>query len=184
MKTAPTDVLCPQEFDDLLMAELPSLKMIARRFTSDNEDVNDLVQETILKAKCFYRKFRKGSNFRGWLYIIMRNTYINFYRRVLLGRAAVEQVQADHLPEWCETSSANAGEGACVVADIRTAIDHLPPLHQLAFSLFFSGYKYEEIAEKLGWPVGTVKTRIHFARRLLKHELAEYRQFSALGYSA
>jgi len=71
------------EFDTMVIEQSDSLKLYARNFTSDYEDANDLVQDTLLKAVTYFKNFKEGTNLKGWLYTIMKNTFINNYRRIV-----------------------------------------------------------------------------------------------------
>ena len=162
------------EFNTMIVMQSSSLKGYALRFTRDSEDADDLVQETLLKALTYYKKFKDGTNLKGWLYTIMKNTFINNYRRVTKLNSFV--TQSDEIPSMhlMYSASNNLGENRFVMKDIRDALDKLSPEYRTPFEMYFEGYKYHEIANDLAIPIGTVKTRIHVARKLLKKDLKSY----------
>lgn len=162
------------EFNTLVSKNAESLRTYAFRFTQDNDDAQDLVQDTILKAITYYTKFKEGTNLKGWLYTIMKNTFINDYRRVTKLNTYViqgDQISSEHL---VYSSTKNNGEERFVLEDIYQAMSQLDNDYYVPFSMHFKGYKYHEIAEYLAIPIGTVKTRIHLARKSLKNSLKSY----------
>lgn len=162
------------EFNTLVTRENESLKMYALRFTHNSEDANDLVQDTMLKAITYFDKFKDGTNLKGWLYTIMKNTFINNYRRVTKANSIVTQTEEITSSNLYYSSTKNKGEDIFVMDDIREALSVLHEDYYKPFSMYFEGYKYHEIAESLEIPIGTVKTRIHVARKYLKKSLKSY----------
>lgn len=162
------------EFNTQVLRQTSSLKMYALNFTRDSEDANDLVQDTILKAITYYNKFKEGTNLKGWLYTIMKNTFINNYRRVVKMNSFVTKSDEITSPNLLYSSTTNMGEGKFVMKDIQNALDSLPREYFVPFTQYFEGYKYHEIASNLQIPIGTVKTRIHVARKILKSQLKSY----------
>jgi RNA polymerase sigma factor (sigma-70 family) len=162
------------EFNTLVMRQAGSLKMYALHFTHDSEDANDLVQDTLLKAITYYNKFKEGTNLKGWLYTIMKNTFINNYRRFIKISAFVTKSEDISSSNLLFSSSKNQGESKFVMDDISRALDKLPAEYYVPFIRYYEGHKYHEIADYLNIPIGTVKTRIHVARKLLKKSLRPY----------
>jgi RNA polymerase sigma-70 factor (ECF subfamily) len=161
-------------FNDTLCTHHSCLESFARRFTQDLEDANDLVQDTLIKAIRYHNLYKPGTNMRGWLYTIMKNTFINDYRRGSRKNAIMQNTE-EFTPEHLSLSATgNTGENTFIRKDIQTALDRLQPGHSVPFLRYFEGYKYHEIAEELGIPIGTVKTRIHMARKELKKYLKMY----------
>ena len=147
-----------------------ALYPFALRMTRDVESAFDLVQETLLKAYLHRERFERGTNLKAWLRTIMRNTFITQYNRRKVSpvrpSAAVElKVQHFQSPQ---TSS------PFVQKDIGKALRSLPKDQRRCFMLYFQGFKYHEIAERLCVPIGTVKNRIHLARKDLKAQLHNY----------
>jgi RNA polymerase sigma factor (sigma-70 family) len=162
------------EFNTQVLRQTSSLKMYALNFTRDSDDANDLVQDTILKAITYYNKFKEGTNLKGWLYTIMKNTFINNYRRVVKMNSFVTKSDEISSPNLLFSSTQNLGEGKFVMKDIQEALDDLPQDYYIPFAQYFDGFKYHEIADNLKIPIGTVKTRIHVARKILKTRLKSY----------
>lgn len=162
------------EFNTLVMRQASSLKMYAMHFTHDTEDANDLVQDTLLKAITYYNKFKDGTNLKGWLYTIMKNTFINNYRRFVKISSFITKSEDISSPNLLFSSAKNQGESKFVMDDIRHALNKLPEEYYIPFIRYFEGHKYHEIADFLNIPIGTVKTRIHVARKLLKKSLKPY----------
>ena len=162
------------DFNYQLYSYKDSLHSFAISFTRDVEDANDLVQDTMLKAINYSTHFKEGTNFKAWLYTIMKNTFINNYRRNVRSKALIiteEDISSNNL---MYSSSRNEGELKFINADIAKALKTLPANLYDPFMRYFEGYKYHEIAEEFGMPVGTVKTRIHHARLQLKKYLRVY----------
>lgn len=162
-------------FNTMLSRESDSLKMYALRFTRNNEDANDLVQDTMLKAITYFDKFKEGTNLKGWLYTIMKNTFINNYRRITKANSIVTKTEEITSSNLFFSSTKNRGEDIFVMDDIQDALSVLQKDYYKPFSMYFEGYKYHEIAVHLEIPIGTVKTRIHVARKFLKKSLKYYK---------
>lgn len=163
------------EFNTLVTKQADSLRVYALQFTKDQEDANDLVQDTILKAVLYYNHFRPGTNIRGWLYTIMKNTFINSYRRAMKSKVFItktDEISSHHL---IYSASRNEGESSFVMEDIKDALDTLSEDYYVPFNMYFEGFKYHEIAHRLDIPIGTVKTRIHIARKQMKGMLNAYK---------
>jgi RNA polymerase sigma factor (sigma-70 family) len=164
METPSTD------FDFELCSYKENLMAFAMSFTHNIDDADDLVQETFLKAVRYAKKFKKGTNLKAWLFMILRNTFINSYRRKNLAKIFMDDnVDININPGMGVTF--NLGVGKCVMNDINRALKRLEPQYYIPFIKYFEGYKYHEIAELLKIPIGTVKTRIHVARGILKSTL-------------
>ncbi|WP_400263313.1 RNA polymerase sigma factor [Sphingobacterium sp. SG20118] len=162
------------QFNTELVQHSSQLKMLARKFTTDYNEIDDLLQETYLKAVQYFNTFKDGSNFQGWLYTIMRNTFINKYRRMTTARSIVTVQEDISVANLCQAAIGNGGEGKLIMDDIQAALKALDKVFFVPFTMYHEGYKYDEIAQHLAIPVGTVKTRIHIARKRLKVNLANY----------
>ena len=158
----------------MVTVQSESLKGRALHFTKNHEDANDLIQDTLEKAITNYNKFKEGTNLKGWLYTIMKNTFINSYR--VASKKSTYVIQSEHIS--CEnlvySSHKNAGERKFILEDIQKALSTLSDDYYIPFKMYFEGYKYREIAVHLDLPIGTVKTRIHIARKSLQDELLTY----------
>lgn len=150
------------------------LMRLALKYTRNREDADDLVQETLMKAIRYEDKYQEGTNLEGWLFTIMRNTFINNYK--VLGRKAA--IFISNVDPWSypvtDSTTKNHGEGNMISEDISKALINLQPEYALPFLRYFEGYKYHEIAKEMDLPLGTVKTRIHLARKALKSTLKMY----------
>ncbi|SEA61560.1 RNA polymerase sigma factor [Pedobacter hartonius] len=152
----------------------PALQNFAFSFTKDNDDADDLIQETFLRAMRYANLYKDGTNLRGWLYTIMRNTFINNYRADTRRKKIIESTEELMSYQLVKSSTRNKAEGQFIGDDINKALDQLPPAYLVPFIKYFEGFKYHEIADELNIPIGTVKTRIFEARRLLKAKLKMY----------
>lgn len=162
------------EFNTMVLRQAGSLRSYALHFTHDSDDANDLVQDTMLKAITYYNKFKEGTNLKGWLYTIMKNTFINNYRRFVKMSTFVTKSEEISSANLVFSSTKNQGEAKFVMDDIKKSLDKLPHEYYIPFTMYFEGHKYHEIADFLTIPIGTVKTRIHVARKLLKKNLKSY----------
>lgn len=154
--------------------EITHLEHYAIRFTKNEENARDLLQDTMVKAFTNVEKFEKGTNLNAWLYVIMKNTFLNEYRRKTKLRSKVIQSEDISSANLSYSSTTNRGEQILIINDIKKALAVLPEEYYLPFIMHFEGFKYLEIAQKLKMPLGTVKTRIRSARRLLKESLKQY----------
>lgn len=163
------------KFQSDLMGLQANLLNFAYMLTSNRDDAHDLLQDTTLKALDNEDKYAENTNFKGWVFTIMRNIFINNYRRI--GRAATIVDTTDNLYHLNQPqdSGLDSPEGSFSAAEITEAIENLPGEYSVPFKMHVQGYKYHEIAERLGLPLGTVKSRIFFARRKLQIRFADYR---------
>lgn len=162
------------DFTQAAQSFQPQLYSHALQFTKDEDDAKDLLQETLIKAFRFCDRFDAGTNLKGWLYVIMKNTFYNGVVKTKRKREVISDEELDS-PSLVRSSTANAGEVKFAMEDIAKAMGALRPNYRIAFQRYFEGYKYEEIAHELGIPLGTVKTYIFQARCDLKKYLKMYR---------
>ncbi len=151
-----------------------SLKPFAMKLTRDYEDANDLLQDTLLKAFTNREKYTEGTNLKAWLYTIMKNTFITNYQRMVRKNTFIDTSDDLHYINTMDSSTDNLALGAFAMADINKAVTALDESYKTPFMLYFRGFKYHEISEKLNIPIGTVKNRIHIARKELKEQLYMY----------
>jgi RNA polymerase sigma factor (sigma-70 family) len=161
-------------FDSEIYTHKRALLNFAMSFTKDINDADDLLQETYLKAIRYNHLYQEGSNLKAWLYTIMKNTYINNYRSLKMRRHVVENTEDLTSYHLVKSASANKAEAEFVFEDVNTALRYLAEEYRIPFLKYFEGYKYCEIAEELQIPIGTVKTRIFVARRMLRSKLKMY----------
>jgi len=162
------------EFNEILLGNAAFLKPFAINLTRDNEAANDLYQETLYKALVNHDKYSNGTNIKAWLFTIMRNIFINDYRRKVKQKTIFDSTPNDYLINLKQTAVSNAAESDMRIKEIKFAIQQLPEIFKIPFQLYFDGYKYHEIADVLNEPLGTIKSRIHFARKLLKEQVSRY----------
>ena len=160
------------EFEEKISETIDSLYSMALRMTRNRQDAEDLVQEASLKAYSNFNKFREGTNFKAWIMTILRNIYINQYRK-----EKKEPLKVEFREEVTEKfvdmpEAASPGEEAFGDA-VGDSVERLPEELRTAVTLFYAeGFTYREIAEVMGVPVGTVMSRLYNARQILKKELA------------
>ncbi len=162
------------EFNDLLVSNADFLKPFAVNLTKDTETAKDLFQETLYKALANQEKYNAGTNIKAWLFTIMRNIFINDYRRKAKQQTIFDNTLNDHLLNYKQATITNSAETSLGLKEIYQAIHQLPEIFKTPFLLYFEGYKYHEIAVALNEPLGTIKSRIHFARKLLKEQISRY----------
>ena len=160
------------EFSQALINNADYLKPFAITLTRDTETAKDLLQETMYRALANREKYNSGTNIKAWMYTIMRNIFINNYRRRAKQNTIFDASPNEYLLDHNQPRIANNAESVLVIKDIQAAIHQLPEIFRHPFLLYFEGYKYNEIAALLKEPLGTIKSRIHFARKLLKQLLS------------
>lgn len=159
------------EFNKILVSNSEFLKPFAITLTRDSDVAKDLFQETLYRALMNRDKYHVGTNIKSWLYTIMRNVFINQYRKGVRRRAVIVPAEPAYLAEIGMASTSGA-DSNITVKDIITAIHQLPVVFNLPFLLYFQGFRYQEISCMLCEPLGTIKSRIHFARRMLRERLS------------
>ena len=162
------------EFNKMLVSNSDFLKPFAINLTRDTEAAKDLYQETLFKALANQDKYSVGTNIKAWLFTIMRNIFINDYRRKAKQRTIFDHTPNDFLINQKQATVNNAAESELRIKEINQAIHDLPEIFKTPFLLYFDGFKYHEIAHVLNEPLGTIKSRIHFARKLLKEQISRY----------
>lgn len=162
------------EFSFNISSLTKSMKPIALRLTRDHEDANDLIQETVMKAFSNREKFSEGTNLKAWLFTIMKNTFITNYQRMVRRNTFIDTTDNLHYINSNDNIAENLAYSSFAMKDIKEAISKLEEIYRKPFLMHFRGFKYYEIAEKLDIPIGTVKNRIHIARKELKQTLSIY----------
>ncbi|MFC0185366.1 RNA polymerase sigma-70 factor, ECF subfamily [Pseudarcicella hirudinis] len=151
-----------------------SLKPFAIKLTRDVEDANDLLQDTLMKAFTNREKYTEGTNLKAWLYTIMKNTFITNYQRMVRKNTFIDTSDNLHYINSLDSCTENQALISFTLRDIDTAVAQLDEAYRTPFLMHFRGFKYHEISEKLSIPIGTVKNRIHIARKELKDKLYMY----------
>ncbi len=162
------------EFNQILVSNAEFLRPFAITLTRDAELAKDLFQETLYRALANREKYNSGTNIKAWLYTIMRNIFINNYRRKSKHHVILDNTYEGLLLNFNKEIAANAAIGNIKMKEIKEAISTLPEIFKTPFILYFDGFKYQEIAEMLSEPLGTIKSRIHFARKLLKAHIERF----------
>lgn len=159
------------EFNQMLVVNSDFLKPFAITLTRDTETAQDLYQETLYRALHNKDKYNVGTNMKAWLYTIMKNIFINNYRRKSKRLVVSDGFKNEFLINSAQNAVANNAVAGMNMKEVYAALHNLPEIFKSPFLLYFEGYKYNEIAEMLNEPLGTIKSRIHFARRLLKAQI-------------
>jgi RNA polymerase sigma-70 factor (ECF subfamily) len=170
-----------KDFEVEAMPHMSALYHFAVRLCRDKDDAADLVQETFLKAFRFFDKFERGTNCKAWLFRILKNSYINRYRKTTKEPDVVEYDVVEDFYETIKDSSVATSTleeqvfEQALDDEVTTAIDRLPDEFRTVVILCdIEGFTYEEIAEFVDCPIGTVRSRLHRARKLLAASLMEY----------
>ncbi|SFT76282.1 RNA polymerase sigma-70 factor, ECF subfamily [Algoriphagus locisalis] len=154
------------------------LKPFALKLTRDLDDANDLLQDTMVKAYTNQDKFAEGTNMKAWLYTIMKNTFITNYQKMVRRATFVDTTDNLHFINSSGALIENSAYGDFAMEDIFEAIERLDEIFSTPFLLYYRGFKYHEIADRLNIPIGTVKNRIHIARKYLKEDLTVYKHIN------
>jgi RNA polymerase sigma-70 factor (ECF subfamily) len=160
-------VLTHHDFERELIRQKPHLKGFALHFTRCHHSAEDLIQETYLKAWKNRTAFRSGTSFKAWLFTIMKNTFVNQYHRKANTQKRKGEVS---MITDAENNAVGIDDVASrmITKDVNKAIHSLPVVFKRPLKLYIEGYQYKEIADMLKLPLGTVKCRIHFARKLVR----------------
>lgn len=163
-------------FQQKLLGLQDNMMNFALMLTANREDAQDLLQETTLKVLDNQDKFVDNVNFKGWVLTVMRNLFINNYRRVVRNQTIIDaSANLYNVQSVSESHAVSSPEQLYNIQEINCAIEELNSDLKAPFSMFLLGYKYHEIAENLDLPLGTVKSRIFFARQELQGRLKDFR---------
>ena len=154
------------------------LNSFAYNLTKNTEDAKDLYQETAFRAITNQDKFRPGTNLKAWLFTIMKNIFINNYRKKVKANTIMDNTDNLYYLNSGKNSIDNAADSNILIKELKGMIELLDDSTRIPFLMHYQGYKYQEIADHLGLPLGTVKSRIFFARKDLKSRIA--RQYGKL----
>ena len=159
-------------FNSELMSLQPCLERFAYSLTANSDDAKDLVQETFLKALMYQDKYASNTNLKAWVFTIMKNTFINTYRKNVKHGMVLDGSDNQHVVNSRPTQL--TPESDISHDEISHEIEQLEPEFRIPFQLHTQGYKYKEIADKLEMKLGTVKSRIFFSRQKLMTALKDY----------
>lgn len=163
------------DFKQRLLALQSNLMSFAYQLTSSREEAHDLVQDTTLKVLDNADKYVDNVNFKGWVFTIMRNIFINNYRRQVRSSTVIDTTEDLYHLNNCQESGMPTPEGSFAAREISEAINSFSDDYRIPFGMYLTGFKYSEIADRMGLPLGTVKSRIFFARKRLQVILKDYR---------
>ena len=169
------DIMSSKNFQTKLLDLQSNLLNFAYLLTSNRDDAYDLLQDTTLKALDNEDKYVDNVNFKGWVFTIMRNIFINNYRKVVRSATVIDQTEDLYHLNLPQESGFDTPDGSIAAKEITAAINSFSDDYRIPFSMHVAGYKYNEIAEKMNLPLGTVKSRIFFARQRLQEMLKDYK---------
>lgn len=191
VKLTRSEIERQMDFKNEAMIHIDALYNYAVRMTGDPEDANDLVQETYMKAYRFFDSFEKGTNCKAWLFRILKNSYINRYRKE---SKEPDKVDYDEIKEFYHTvkhSSLDSNDmqekwyGELLDDEVSHALDSLPEDFREVVQLCdIEGFTYEEIANMVDCPIGTVRSRLHRGRKILREKLLNYARYHGYGYKS
>jgi RNA polymerase sigma-70 factor (ECF subfamily) len=161
------------EFDTRFDQISTLLHSFAYNLTKNVEDAKDLFQETAFRAMTNREKFRPGTNFKAWTFTIMKNIFINNYRKKVKKNTILDSTDNMFYLNSGKNVIANQGESNILMNELSKMIDGLDDSIKIPFVMHYHGYKYQEIADHLELPLGTVKSRIFFARKELKSQISK-----------
>lgn len=164
-----------REFTNLIVAQQSFLNQLAFKLTRSSEDAADLLQDTVFKALKNKDKYQEGTNLKGWLYTIMRNTFINNYRKKKNQNTFIDDSENKYFINSKEADKESYTDAGVDREYMMKQIESVDRHYVETFMMYYNGYKYEEIAEMLHIPLGTVKSRIFLARRKLMDKLKDLR---------
>ena len=162
-------------FESKLLSLQSNLLNFAYMLTSNRDDAYDLLQDATIKALDNEDKYVDNTNFKGWVFTIMRNIFINNYRKTVRSATIVDTTEDLYHLNLPQESGFETPEGSVAEGEITAAINNLADEYRIPFSMYVAGYKYNEIGEQMNLPLGTVKSRIFFARKQLQDVLKDYR---------
>jgi RNA polymerase sigma-70 factor (ECF subfamily) len=152
----------------------------ALTLTASREEAKDLLQETTLRVLDNQEKYYENVNFKGWVFTIMHNIFVNNYRKIVRSQTIIDMSKNLYQLEIPQDSGFDTPAQAYSIQEINKAINSFTDDYKVPFSMHVSGYKYEEIAVHLSLPIGTVKSRIFFARKKLQDLLKDFRFFGEM----
>ena len=147
------------------------LNAFAYNLTKNFEDSKDLFQETAYRALTNKEKFRPDTNFKAWVFTIMKNIFINNYRKKVKANTIIDTTENQFFINSGTSAIGNQADSNIMMQELNGMVDELDQSIQVPFVMHYEGYKYQEIAEALDLPLGTVKSRIFFARKELKEKI-------------
>ena len=164
-----------ESFKQRVLGLQGNLLSFAYQLTTNKDEARDLLQDTTLKALDNEEKYVDNTNFKGWIFTIMRNIFINNYRQTVRKATVIDQTEDLYHLNISQDSGFSSPEGSYAVKEINEALNDFSDDYRIPFNMYVAGYKYNEIADKMNLPLGTVKSRIFFARKRLREQLQDFR---------
>ena len=162
------------EFNSNLTSLQKNLEAFAKQLTGNEDDAKDLTQETFLKALIYREKYVNHNNFKAWVYTIMKNIFINNYRRTKKAKTIIDQSEDLYYLNISNSHTDTDPESILNAIELEKGIKTLDEEFRRAFDMYNDGYKYKEIADSLHLTIGTVKSRIFYSRKKLMNQMKEY----------
>jgi RNA polymerase sigma-70 factor (ECF subfamily) len=166
------------EFTSKVAGMHSTLELFTHRFTTDKDESLDLVQDTSLKALTYKDRFKSDVNLKGWLFTIMRNTFINNYRKTRREKTSKDNTKELYYLNVEDTYTSHSPESNYEYEDVWKNVHEIRQELVTPFKMLLSGYKYHEIARHLQIPIGTVKNRIFNARKEIQKKLSGYQEWN------
>lgn len=157
-----------RDFENKFYTMTSVLKAFAYNLTKNSEDAKDLYQETAFRAMTNRDKFKLGTNFKAWTFTIMKNIFINNYRKKMKANTITDSTDNLFYINSGKETISNGGEGNMMMKELTVMLEKLDDSLKLPFMMHYRGYKYQEIADHFQLPLGTIKSRIFFARKEMK----------------
>ena len=167
------------EFNHKLSSLRDVMHAFAYNLTKNTEEAKDLYQETSYRALNNLDKFQPDTNFKAWVFTIMKNLFINGYRRKIKSNTILDNTENQFLLNSASHAASNSAEGTILLQELNGMLSALDDGIRVPFEMHFEGFKYQEIADELNLPLGTVKSRIFFARKELKDRILGHYGFNA-----
>ncbi len=165
------ELLSKNEFIESFDRMSPSLRAFAYNLTKDTDDAKDLYQETAFRAITNRDKFHAGTNLKAWLFTIMKNIFINNYRKKVKANTIIDNSDNMYFLNSGDVSISNGAGTNLMMEELTNMVNKLDDSLKVPFEMHYIGFKYQEIADHLDLPLGTVKSRIFFARKELKDQI-------------
>ena len=162
------------EFNTKILSLKDNLQYFAYSLTANREDANDLIQDTFVKALVHKDKFDPATNLKAWIYTIMKNTFINKYRKDTKVKTIIDNTKDLYFLNNSNNTLTVAPDSKYSHSELLREVDSLQDEQRIPFQMHFQGYKYKEIAEQLDLSIGTVKSRIFFGRKKLMGKLKDF----------
>ena len=164
-----------ETFESKLTDLYDSLMHFALTLTTNKDQALDLTQESMLRALDNKDKYYENTNFKGWIFTIMHNVFLNNYRKVMKSQTIIDDTENLYHLNLPQESGFDSPDTHYSINEIYRVIDSFSNDYKIPFKMHIKGYKYDEIAKEINLPVGTVKSRIFFTRKKLQEQLHDFR---------